>query len=112
MIEINHIYIRYTRVLLEDTQITIPDNKMVSLIGESGIGKTSLLYLIGLLNRADSRVDYVFNHHSIDLTNDKEKANFRRQYIGYVFQENNIFEYMTIKDNFEWLANLSGKNIE
>lgn len=112
MIEINHIYIRYTRVLLEDTQITIPDNKMVSLIGESGIGKTSLLYLIGLLNRADSRVDYVFNHHSIDLTNDKEKANFRRQYIGYVFQENNIFEYMTIKDNFEWLANLSGKNID
>lgn len=112
MIEVNHITICYNRTLLEDAKISLPQGKMTCLIGKSGIGKSSLLYVLGLISKINYKTEYNFNGYPINLRDDEEKSLFRRQHIGYVFQENNILEYMTIEENFRWLAQLSGKSID
>lgn len=112
MIEVNHINICYNRTLLEDAHISLPQGKLTCLIGKSGIGKSSLLYVLGLISKINYKTEYKFNGYHLNLRDDEEKSLFRRQHIGYVFQENNILEYMTIEENFRWLAQLSNKSID
>lgn len=112
MIEVNHINICYNRTLVEDANIALPLGKLTCLIGKSGIGKSSLLYVLGLISKINYKTEYNFNGYHLNLRDDKEKSLFRRQHIGYVFQENNILEYMTIEENFRWLAQLSNKSID
>ena len=112
MIEVKHINICYSKTLLEDAKISLPQGKLICLIGKSGIGKSSLLYVLGLISKINYKTKYNFNGYQINLRNDEERSLFRRQHIGYVFQENNILEYMTIEENFKWLAQLSSKLID
>lgn len=111
MIRLEHLTIRYHTPILEDTGIELPAKKIISIIGPSGCGKSSLLYVLGLLSLPGFKTEYYFDDHKINLYDDKEKAHYRQYAIGYVFQENNVFEYMTLYENFTWIAKLCQKDI-
>lgn len=91
MIKINHIEITYPKKrLIKESQIIIQNGELTCLIGESGIGKTSLLYLIGLLGNFSKNLDYQWDDHQLSFK-DKELSQIRKDKIAFVFQEHNFF---------------------
>ncbi len=110
MIKLEDINIAYKQPVLIDSEMIISDGKLTAIMGESGTGKTSLLYLIGLLGNISSSIKYNFNGKYIKLRSDHQISKIRNEKIGYVFQENNILEHLTIYQNFELICSLGGKS--
>lgn len=94
-------------VIFEHIDLDIDRNELVLLYGPSGSGKTTLLNLLtGLLqaDEGDIQVAGLF----LDLIDDKEKADFRSNYLGIVFQENNLVSTLTVKENIVLFQELCG----
>ena len=90
MIYLENIHIEYRdKIIIENGEIKIPRSKLVILQGASGSGKTSLLYLLGLISNK-TNCHYYYENQSLNLKNDDEKAMFRKQNIGYIFQDKNL----------------------
>lgn len=99
MIHIHNINIAFDDVLLKDAQLHIPEGKLTVITGPSGIGKSSLLYVAGMiLNHCTSA--YMFNGHLVSQDN-HETSIFRKKYIGYVFQDNSLIDHLSIYDNMQ-----------
>ncbi len=109
MIKLSNVSISYTEPIIKDSEIFIPNGKITTIMGESGTGKTSLLYLIGLLGNIQGKVNYEFNGKRLKLTSDYQISKIRKNKIGYVFQENNVLDYLTIYQNFEFICSLTGQ---
>lgn len=93
MIKIDNINIKYDRVLLNDSSITLKNNCLHLIKGPSGCGKTSLLYLIGMIS-----------HQSCNYyVNDKIVKNYEKfkQQIGFVFQEAVLVDYLSVEDHIK-----------
>jgi putative ABC transport system ATP-binding protein len=71
---------------------------MVAIMGSSGSGKSTLLNIIGILDEADSG-DYVLDGVEIKDLNEKKAANYRNQFLGFVFQSFNLINYKTAMEN-------------
>ena len=108
MIRLNHINITYEKDLIIDSELVLENKKLTLITGESGSGKTSLLYMIGLIEK-NTHVHYQFHQQSIDMGDMDLIARLRRYHIGYVFQENYMIEDATIYDNFEYMYRLVNK---
>ena len=94
-------------IIFEHIDLDIDRNELVLLYGPSGSGKTTLLNLLtGLLqpDEGDIQVAGLF----LDLIEDKEKADFRSNYLGIVFQENNLVSTLTVKENIVLFQELCG----
>lgn len=79
--------------VLKGLSVTLQDTGFVSILGSSGNGKTTLLNIIGGLDSRDGGKIYYHNEEILDY------ESFRRQNIGFVFQEYNLIEHLTIVDN-------------
>ena len=108
MLEIKNLNIRFQYSIVEDGNVTINPYEITIFTGESGTGKTSILNILGLLD-LDNRYDYYLNGELIKK-NDYNKI--KRSYISYVFQDYNLIEDLSIKDNFETMFNISGKKYD
>ena len=71
---------------------------MVAIMGSSGSGKSTLLNIIGILDEADSG-DYVLDGVEIKNLNEKKAANYRNQFLGFVFQSFNLINYKNAMEN-------------
>lgn len=110
MIVLSNINLEFDRTLVRNGAIAIPDNRITVITGKSGSGKTSLLYLIGLMS-SNTSYDYIFDGHSVHLKSDTELGNIRKKQIGYVFQENSLIESLDIADNLRNAAKIAGRTI-
>lgn len=82
-----------SQTVLKDVSIHFPITGFVSILGNSGNGKTTLLNIIGGLDSVDSgKILY-------DKTEVVDFEKFRRERIGYVFQQFNLIDYLTALDN-------------
>jgi len=111
MITLNNINVKFTKDIITNSSINVPKGKLISLIGKSGSGKTTLLYMIGLIS-SNTTYEYIFDNQKIDLSNDKLKGNIRKNKIGYIFQDNNLIEDITVYENIRLASELSGKSID
>lgn len=107
MIKIDHLVLPIEKRVVCRSPFYINKNEITCLSGVSGSGKTTLLYLLGLLDNSKD-CEYYFNQHKIDLHSDKEKAYYRRHEIGYVLQDYNLVTHLTIKENWQLAAKISG----
>ena len=85
-------------IIFDKVDIEIERNELVLFYGPSGSGKTTLLNLItGLLlpDEGEIQVAGLF----LDLIPEKDKADFRSNYLGIVFQENNLVSTLTVTEN-------------
>lgn len=106
MIKLEHIYVKYDAVVFDDTNITLNEHQLNVITGASGTGKTTLLSILGLLQK-NSHCDYYFDNKILEYKTDKEE--YRKYKIGYVFQENYLLKKLTVKENILFSANLSGR---
>ncbi|MCX8023369.1 MAG: ABC transporter ATP-binding protein [Syntrophorhabdaceae bacterium] len=77
---------------------SIGSGEFVSIMGESGSGKSTLLSIIGALNRPTTGKLIIDGTDIYSLTQD-ERADFRRKYMGFVFQNFYLIPYLTIAEN-------------
>lgn len=94
---------------LSNVNFQVEEGEYVAIMGESGSGKTTLLNILAALDKPTSgsvRLD------GKDLSKIKESeiAAFRRDYLGFVFQEFNLLDTFSIEDNIYLPLVLSGKN--
>jgi len=85
---------------LNNLALTVNQGEFVSIMGESGCGKSTLLNIIGLLD-APSEGSYVFDTEEVANFNEKERATLRKANIGFIFQNFNLIDELTVFENVE-----------
>ena len=106
MIEIKDIEIVYDDyIILNKTDIDIPEHAITLIRGISGSGKTSLLYRIGLISEDDH---FYYNIYE-DIQDDDKKSILRREYISFVLQDNSLFEQYDVLGNMQLYAAFHNK---
>ena len=92
---------------LKGISLNFRKNEFVSILGQSGCGKTTLLNIIGGLDRYTSG-DLVINGKSTKEFKDKDWDSYRNHSVGFVFQSYNLIPHQTILSNVELALTLSG----
>lgn len=85
---------------LNEVSITINQGDFVSIMGASGSGKSTLLNIVGLLDSATSGSYQLLNQEMTDLK-EQQKSKFRKENIGFVFQNFNLIDELSVYDNIE-----------
>jgi len=81
-----------------DATLTIKKKEYVSILGSSGSGKSSLMYLIGLLDRPDSG-KILLDGKDVSTLDDDELSKIRNESVGFVFQSFNLINKFTVLEN-------------
>lgn len=93
--------------ILNNISLTIADQSFTVILGASGSGKSTLLYILSGLERPDSgSIQYA----DIDITSlsDGQLTEFRKEKIGFVFQQYYLLPNMTVEQNVRMGADLAG----
>ena len=93
--------------VLDDVTFVIPPGGFATLTGPSGAGKTTLLSVLGGLERVQTGEVSVGEHDLAHLGGDALAA-FRRQVVGFVFQDFGLLEVLTARENVEVARALAG----
>ncbi|MDR0545403.1 MAG: ABC transporter ATP-binding protein [Mycoplasmataceae bacterium] len=91
--------------VLEDINLTVKQGEFVVILGPSGSGKTTLLNLISGMDRP-SYGDVIVNNQYISTYNNEQLTSFRRQTLGYIFQQYGLLPNLTARENVEIGQNL------
>lgn len=95
-------------VALKGISISFPDKGMVFIVGKSGAGKSTLLNIIGGLDKMDSGEIIIDNHSTNDFSKNDFDA-FRNYHIGFIFQEFNLIDDLTVKENIAIALKIQAK---
>lgn len=93
---------------LRDVNFTVERGEYVAIMGESGSGKTTLLNILAALDKPTEGKVYL-KERDLGKLKEKEIATFRRQNLGFVFQDFNLLDTFSLKDNIFLPLVLSGK---
>lgn len=84
--------------ILKGIDLEVYEGEFVSIIGASGSGKSSLLYIMGLLDKP-TEGEVFFEGEKIDYSNDKRLSYLRNSKIGFVFQFHYLVQELSLLDN-------------
>tara|TARA_B100001094_G_C18184788_1_gene803088 strand:- start:2024 stop:2683 length:660 start_codon:yes stop_codon:yes gene_type:complete len=99
-------------VILNGLDLEIQKGELVAIVGASGAGKTSLLQILGTLDKPDSGELFI-NGKPVHQMNDKAISNFRNSDIGFVFQFHHLLPEFTALENVAMPGLIKGgKNSE
>ena len=96
---------------LKGIDLEFRESEFVSILGQSGCGKTTLLNIIGGLDRYTSG-DLIINGKSTKEFKDKDWDTYRNHSIGFIFQSYNLIPHQTVLSNVELALTISGVNKE
>ena len=83
---------------LNNISFTVSNNEFLAIMGASGSGKTTLLNTISTIDSVTSG-NIIINGVDITNLNEEELSNFRKENLGFVFQDFNLLDTLTIKEN-------------
>lgn len=86
--------------VLRKVNLTIGEGEFVSIVGPSGSGKSSLLSVLGLLD-AEWSGEYWFDGQPVHAMKAKQRGEFARANIGFVFQQYHLIDDLTVRENLE-----------
>ena len=84
--------------VLEDVNASVEEGEFICLMGPSGSGKTTLLTIIGAMNHP-SEGRLLIDNIDVYGLEDERRADFRREYLGFVFQHHHLMPYLTAIEN-------------
>ncbi len=98
-------------VALNNVNLELPKSKFVTIIGPSGSGKTTLLNIMGGIDVPTSGYVEVAG---FDMSNKKphQLVDFRKKYVGFIFQFFNLIPTLTAQENVEFVLDLAGVPIK
>lgn len=96
---------------LNDVNFSVEEGEYVAIMGESGSGKTTLLNILASLDKATSG-QVLLRGKNIAEIKQKEICAFRREHLGFVFQDFNLLDTLSLKDNIFLPMVLSGASYE
>lgn len=94
---------------LTDVSFTVDEGEYVAIMGESGSGKTTLLNILAALDRPTSGM-VLLDGKDISAIRENQLAAFRRDQLGFVFQDFNLLDTFSLKDNILLPLVLQGMN--
>ena len=116
ILEVNHVKKVYkTRMggdevtALRDVHFTVEKGEFVAIMGESGSGKTTLLNILACLDRPTAGKVLIDGNDYTTLKDD-ERAIFRRNNLGFIFQDFNLLDNFSIEDNIKLPLVLAGED--
>ncbi len=96
---------------LNDVSFDIAKGESIAIMGASGSGKTTLLNIIASLDKPTSGEVYL-EGKGLSVIKDRELSAFRRTNLGFVFQDFNLLDNFSVKDNILLPLVLSGESVE
>ena len=116
LLEVNNVRKVYTTRLstqsteaLKNVNFSVDNNEYVAIMGESGSGKTTLLNILATFDKATSG-NVLLKGQDLSKLKDKDLADFRRDNLGFVFQDFNLLDNFSVKDNILLPLVLANKN--
>lgn len=94
---------------LRNVSFTVEEGEYVAVMGESGSGKTTLLNILAALDKPTNG-NVVLDGRDLSKIKEKDVAAFRRDNLGFVFQDFNLLDTFTLEDNIYLPLVLAGKN--
>jgi putative ABC transport system ATP-binding protein len=85
---------------LNKVNLHVAEGEFVSIMGPSGCGKSTLLNVLGLLDRTDGGT-YYFGDTELTKANERERSHFRKENMGFVFQNFNLIDELSVFENIE-----------
>ena len=85
---------------INNVDIVVERGEFVSIMGPSGCGKSTLLNIMGLIDRPDSG-HYFFDDNDVTACNERKLTDLRKYHIGFVFQNFNLIDELTVFENVE-----------
>lgn len=96
---------------LKDVSFEVEKGEFIAIMGESGSGKSTLLNIISSLDRATKGQVFI-NETDIQAMKDKELSAYRRNNLGFVFQDFNLLDNFSVKDNILLPLVISGEKYD
>jgi len=94
---------------LDGVSLEIAQGEFIAIMGPSGSGKSTLLSLLGGLNHP-TEGSVIVDDIDVYSLNDERRADFRREYLGFVFQSFHLLPYLTILENVMIPLVITGRN--
>lgn len=96
---------------LRNVTFTVEEGEFVAVMGESGSGKTTLLNILAALD-TPTRGRVLLDGKDMTVVKEKELAAFRREKLGFVFQDFNLLDTFSLKDNILLPLVLAGRKVQ
>ena len=93
---------------LKDVSLTVNEGDFIAVEGPSGIGKSTLLYVMGTLLKPDDGI-YTFEEKDVTAFNDAQNSEFRAKKIGFLFQDSTMIQALTLRENLIFTQGVGGK---
>ena len=86
--------------VLRNVSLDIEEGEFLTIMGPSGAGKSTLLNIIGMLDTA-SDGEYFFYDENVSNLSEKQRSEFHKQHLGFVFQSYHLIDELTVYENLE-----------
>ena len=93
---------------VNNVSLSFQSKEFTAIVGASGSGKTTLLNLIGGIDTPTSGEVFI-NGNNVTQLSEKEMTQFRRDNIGFVFQQYNLLPVLTAKENVEFVMEMQNR---
>ena len=93
---------------MKNVNFSVEEGEYVAIMGESGSGKTTLLNILATVDRPTTG-EVLLNERDITTIKEGELARFRREHLGFVFQDFNLLDTFSLEDNIYLPLVLAGK---
>ena len=93
---------------LKDICLDVHAGDFIAVEGPSGIGKSTLLYVMGTLLQPDAGT-YTFEGKDVSKLSDSRKSDLRAKKIGFIFQDSTLIQALTLRENLLFTQGVGGK---